>query len=65
MKWKRVDSKEMKIPSRRVWSMAFDPNDPNRIFAGSHSSGVYIIERTQQAAAADTAKKETVAADGN
>jgi photosystem II stability/assembly factor-like uncharacterized protein len=65
MKWKRVDSKEMKIPSRRVWSMAFDPNDPNRIFAGSHSSGVYIIERTQQAAAADTPKKETVVADGN
>jgi photosystem II stability/assembly factor-like uncharacterized protein len=44
-KWKRVDSKEMKLPSRRVWSMAFDPHDPNRIFAGSHSSGVYRIDR--------------------
>jgi photosystem II stability/assembly factor-like uncharacterized protein len=44
-KWKRVDSKDMKLPSRRIWSMAFDPNDPNRIFAGTHSSGVYRIER--------------------
>ena len=65
MKWKRVDSKEMVLPSRRVWSMAFDPADPNRIFAGSHSSGVYIIERGQQAAAADSAKKETAVANGN
>jgi photosystem II stability/assembly factor-like uncharacterized protein len=46
MKWKRVDSKDMKLPSRRVWSMAFDPHDTNRIFAGSHSSGVYRIDRT-------------------
>ncbi len=51
-KWKRLDSKDMKIPSRRVWSMAFDPNDPNRIFAGSHSSGVYVIERKQDTAEA-------------
>lgn len=45
MNWKRVDNKNMKVPSRRVWMMAFDPNDSNRIYAGSHSSGVYIIER--------------------
>lgn len=43
--WKRIDSKEMKLPSHRVWSMAFDPTNSNRIFAGTHSSGVYIIER--------------------
>jgi phage pi2 protein 07 len=55
-KWKRIDSKEMKIPSRRVWSMAFDPQDPKRIFAGSHSSGVYVIDRR-----ADTAKAPTAA----
>src|SRR5207248_1200775 len=45
MKWKRIDSKEMPLPSRRVGSMVFDPQDPNRIFAGSHSSGGYRIER--------------------
>ena len=50
MNWKRVDSKEMKIPSRRVWMMAFDPADSNRIFAGSHSSGVYRIDRNVDAA---------------
>lgn len=51
MNWKRVDNKNMKVPSRRVWTMTFDPNDSNRIYAGSHSSGVYIIERKAVAAA--------------
>jgi photosystem II stability/assembly factor-like uncharacterized protein len=46
MNWKRIDSKDLKLPSHRVWSMIFDPNDSNRIFAGTHSSGVYLIERT-------------------
>jgi len=50
MKWKRIDSKDMGLPSRRVWSMAFDPQDPNRIFAASHSSGVYRIERRPESA---------------
>ena len=57
MKWKRVDSKEMPLPSRRVWSMAFDPQDPNRIFAGSHSSGVYRIERRSETGADASAAK--------
>jgi photosystem II stability/assembly factor-like uncharacterized protein len=56
MKWKRIDTKDMPIPSRRVWSMAFDPQDPNRIFAGSHSSGVYRIERQTDTAKAETQK---------
>ena len=43
--WKRVDNDKMKLPSRRIWSMAFDPQDPSRIFAATHSSGVYKIER--------------------
>lgn len=51
-KWKRIDGKDMKIPSRRVWSMVQDPHDPNRLFAGSHSSGVYVIERHQPSAKA-------------
>jgi hypothetical protein len=36
----------MKLASRRFWSMAFDPQDPNRIYASTHSSGVYKIERS-------------------
>ena len=42
--WKRLDTKAMNLPSRRIWSLTFDPTDSNRIFAGTHSSGVYRIE---------------------
>jgi photosystem II stability/assembly factor-like uncharacterized protein len=56
MNWKRFDSKGMTLPSRRFWSMAFDPADPNRIYAGSHSSGVYIINRRQDVAAGTAAQ---------
>jgi photosystem II stability/assembly factor-like uncharacterized protein len=48
--WKRIDTKDMKLASRRVWSMAFDPEDSNRIFAGTHSSGVYRIDRAAKSA---------------
>lgn len=51
MKWKRFDSKDMKLPSRRIWSLVFDPNDPKRLYAGTHSSGVYKIERSTETAA--------------
>jgi photosystem II stability/assembly factor-like uncharacterized protein len=61
MNWKRIDSKDVKLPSRRVWSMVFDPNDPNRIFAGTHSSGVYRIERNVKD---DTAEQTVAPIDG-
>ncbi len=50
-RWKRMDTKDMRLPSRRVWALAFDPNDAQRIFAGTHSSGVYRIERTGRTSA--------------
>ncbi len=56
--WDRIDSRDLKLPSHRVWSMQFDPNDPNRIIAGSHSSGVYIIERKQIAKEEKTQTEE-------
>ncbi|HEX8288678.1 MAG TPA: YCF48-related protein [Pyrinomonadaceae bacterium] len=65
MNWKRVDSKNMKVPSRRVWAMTFDPNDSNRIYAGSHSSGVYVIERKGETAGSDNLTRPRVAAAGN
>lgn len=64
MNWKRVDSKDLKLPSRRVWMMAFDPTNADRIYAGSHSSGVYVIDRnrataeTGQAAASVVTKND-------
>jgi photosystem II stability/assembly factor-like uncharacterized protein len=63
--WKRMDSKEMKLPSRRIWSMAFDPNDSNRIFAGTHSSGVYRIERVPSTAANQTLVRPRIITAGN
>ena len=60
MRWKRFDSKDLKLPSRRIWSLVFDPQDPKRMYAGTHSSGVYRIERNIEAAA-----KHTTSNDGN
>ncbi|CAN5785429.1 exo-alpha-sialidase [soil metagenome] len=57
MQWTRVDSRDMNVPSRRVWAMAFDPADPKRIFAASHSSGIYRIDRLQAVAGADKPKE--------
>ena len=58
-RWKRVDTKEMKLASRRIWSMAFDPQDANRIYAATHSSGVYRIERSA-VAISDTTSVPTI-----
>lgn len=44
-RWKRLDTKDVRLASHRFWSVAFDPKDPNRLFAATHSSGVYRIER--------------------
>jgi len=42
MTWQRLDPP---LPSRRVWSLAFDPRGNGRILVGSHSAGVYIARR--------------------
>lgn len=56
-KWKRVDTKDMKLASRRFWGMSFDPKDPNRLFAATHSSGIYRIERKGETASATLENK--------
>jgi photosystem II stability/assembly factor-like uncharacterized protein len=53
MTWKRVDPE---LPSRRVWSLAFDTNNPGRLFVGSHSAGVYVAQRDLTATASGTQK---------
>lgn len=58
MKWKRFDSKDLKLPTRRIWSLAFDPQNPHRMYAGTHSSGVYRIDRPVETAAVESTKKE-------
>ena len=63
--WKRVDSKDMKLPSRRVWSMIFDPSDPSRIFAATHSSGIYRIQREPSRASTESTTRPRVSTVGN
>ena len=58
MSWKRFDSKDLKLPSRRIWSLVLDPHDSRRMYAGTHSSGVYRIDRAVETASAETATKQ-------
>ena len=47
--WERIDSKRFKLASHQIWSLMFNPINPNEIFAGTHSSGIYRINRTFEA----------------
>ena len=48
-RWERVDSSSQNLPSRRIWALSFDPRNPNLLLVGSHSSGIYRIERNLSA----------------
>lgn len=54
MKWRRFDSKEFNLPTRRIWSLIFDPSNPRRMYAATHSSGIYRIERAGENTAANS-----------
>ncbi len=41
--WEPLDISS--LPSRRFWALATDPFDGNRLYAGSHSGGVYVLSR--------------------
>lgn len=43
--WARIDPKEQRLPSQRIWALAFDSRDQNILFVGSHSAGVYVVPR--------------------
>lgn len=43
--WQRIDPRDQNIASRRFWSLVFDPKNPNRLLAGTHSGGILSIER--------------------
>jgi len=46
--WARIDPKDRRLPSQRIWALAFDAQDQNILFVGSHSAGVYVVPRTPQ-----------------
>ncbi len=43
--WARIDPKEHRLPSQRIWALAFGSSDQNTLFVGSHSAGVYVVPR--------------------
>jgi photosystem II stability/assembly factor-like uncharacterized protein len=45
MTWARIDPKEQRVPSQRIWALALDPHNQNTLFVGSHSAGVYVVPR--------------------
>jgi photosystem II stability/assembly factor-like uncharacterized protein len=50
--WARIDPKGRRLPSQRIWALAFDAHDQNVLFVGSHSAGVYVVPRTGDAVSA-------------
>jgi len=49
LSWARIDPKDGRLPSQRIWALAFDAHDQNVLFVGSHSAGVYVVPRTPDA----------------
>jgi photosystem II stability/assembly factor-like uncharacterized protein len=43
--WVRIDGREHRLPSMRIWALALDMRDQNTLFVGSHSAGVYVVPR--------------------
>jgi photosystem II stability/assembly factor-like uncharacterized protein len=50
--WARIDPKDGRLPSQRIWALAFDPHNQDVLFVGSHSAGVYVVPRTSDALSA-------------
>lgn len=49
--WQRIDPRNAGLPSQRIWALAFDAGNPDKIFVGSHSAGIYVARRGARAAA--------------
>jgi peptidoglycan hydrolase-like protein with peptidoglycan-binding domain len=46
--WARIDPQSRRLPSQRIWALAFDAHDQNVLFVGSHSAGVYVVPRNTE-----------------
>jgi photosystem II stability/assembly factor-like uncharacterized protein len=51
--WVRIDGREHRLPSLRIWALALDPRDQSTLFVGSHSAGVYVVPRGIEASMND------------
>ncbi len=47
--WTRIDLRELRLPSMRIWALALDPRDQSTLVVGSHSAGVYLVSRGSEA----------------
>ena len=63
--WKQLDQKDINLASRRIRALAFDPQNPNRLFIGTHSSGILRIEKDSANANSDTIGRPRVAQSTN
>ena len=43
--WARIDLREHRLPSQRIWALALDSRDQSTLFVGSHSAGIYVVPR--------------------
>jgi photosystem II stability/assembly factor-like uncharacterized protein len=43
--WVRIDVREHRLPSQRIWALALDSRDQGTLYVGSHSAGVYVVPR--------------------
>lgn len=59
--WRQLDTQDVTIPSRRVWAMEFDSTSHNSLLIGTHSAGVFRIEKTNVAASAEPGTRPRVA----
>ncbi len=49
--WERMDEQIItQLPTTRVWTVSFDPFDRDKAYAGSFSSGVYVLKVEREAA---------------
>ncbi|MDX6695435.1 MAG: hypothetical protein QOF02_3038 [Blastocatellia bacterium] len=47
--WLRIDPRNAGLPSQRIWALAFDARNPDKLFVGSHSAGIYVARRGARA----------------
>jgi len=48
--WNRIDPKDRRLPSFRIWSLALDTQNQGTLFVGSHSAGIYVVPRSAERA---------------
>lgn len=49
--WARIDLREHRLPSQRIWALALDARDQNTLYVGSHSAGIYVVPRGGESSA--------------